>query len=422
MLSGRCEQPGSAMPAFSLRQSALACAYRGLSATAGASLSLVARGADWRERLAFGEIPGPGGGIWMHGASVGELASARVLIADLARDLPVLVTANSLTGRAAARDWGFVSCLAPFDAPGVLARFLARTRPAVQVTIENEIWPNRARLLDSAGIPRVVIGARMSERSARRWSGLQGLIRPVLRGIDTLSAQDTATEERLLGLGLRPEALVQRLQLKLLAPQAIIPGEGGAWRDVTVLAASTHEGEEEPVLDAWTTARAHVPDLRLILAPRHPARADGIAAMMAARGLDFARRSRGGDERAPLLLADTLGEMARWYERAAICVTGGSFADHGGHTPWEPAAHLCAILHGPHVSNFQADYAALDGAGASLQTDRAGLAGVIGTLVADTGLRNRMGQRARRLLDESAGDPGPLLDRIRAFVPRDTCT
>lgn len=395
--------------------SALGGLYRGLTWAAGATLPLVAafKGGDWRQRLAMeGPQPRPGG-LWIHGASVGELASARVLMAMLAQEFPVTVTANSVTGRDAAQDWGFQACLAPLDVPAALRRFLDRVRPAVQITIENEIWPNRAAALSARGVGRVVLGARMSARSARRWSRLRGLIAPVLDGIDILSAQDGATERRLLDLGLRPDAVVERLQLKLLAPAAITPGAGGPWREVTVLAASTHEGEERAIVDGWQRARDRCPDLRLILAPRHAVRGDEIAAMLAGQGLEFQRRSQGGDESAPLLLADSMGEMARWYDRAAVCVTGGSFADRGGHTPWEPAAHCCAILHGPHVANFADDYRQLGEAGGSLRVTQSELADVLGALAVDTPRRTRMGQAARAVLLRDAGDPGPLLQRIR---------
>ena len=390
--------------------------YRLASGVAGAVLPLLMRGEDGSERLARRGPEVTPGGIWIHGASVGELNSARALIADLAEDMPVIVTANSVTGRAAAQGWGLPACLAPLDVPGAVGRFLDRVRPRVQMTIENEIWPNRARLLAARGVAQVVVGARMSERSARRWARLPGLIRPVLSRIAVLSAQNAATEARLLALGLPPAALSGRLQLKLLAPARVVPQDGGPWRDLTVLAASTHEGEEEVILDAYLAARAEYPALRLILAPRHPARADQVVAIFHARGLDPARRSRGGDESAPVLLADTLGEMARWYDRAAICVTGGSFTDRGGHTPWEPAAHRCAILRGPHIANFAEDYAALDAAGASRAISAGDLARALQELARDGAACAGMGARARALLLERAGDPGPLLAAINALA------
>lgn len=397
--------------------------YRLAMAAAGLALGIGARRSPLTaERLALGDAEGPSGAVWVHGASVGELNSAQVIIHSLAAELPVIVTTNTPTGRAVARGWGLPAGLAPLDASRITRRFIRRIRPRLMVTIENEIWPNRSRLLARHGVAQVVIGARMSARSARRWARFPGLIGPVLRRIDLLSAQDPATEERLLALGLRPEALAARLNLKLLAPARIVPGAPGRWRDRTLLAASTHDGEEQLILDIWTGLRRERPDLRLILAPRHPDRGDALAALMAERGLDFARRSTGGDESAPLLLADTLGEMPRWYDAAAICVTGGSFTDRGGHTPWEPAAHGCALLHGPHVANFSDDYARLAAAGGSRATDAAGLAAVVAALAGDPESCRRMGQRARACLMAEAGDPEGLIRAILALAGDQACT
>ncbi|MTH62985.1 3-deoxy-D-manno-octulosonic acid transferase [Paracoccus shanxieyensis] len=384
----------------------------GTTALVGAGLRLSGPfgSADWRERLA---LTGPDvipGGIWLHAASVGELTSARVLAEALAAEFPLTVTTNSLTGRALARKLGYDAALAPLDVPQAVGRFLHRIEPSVLVTVENELWPNRARMADDLGVAQVVVGARMSQRSAERWGKLPRLIRPILRRIDALSAQDPGSEERLLRLGLPASALGSRLNLKLLGPAQIHPAQDGAMRPRTVLAASTHEGEDEVVLDAFAKARAAVPGLRLILAPRHPERGDAVAALLTARGLDFARRSQGGGPEAPILLADTLGEMGDWYQAAGICITCGSYADHGGHTPWEPAAWRCAILHGPNVSNHAADYADLDAADAAEAAPD--LAAALSALAQDAPRQRRMGKAARDMLLTRAGDPAPLIARI----------
>lgn len=375
---------------------------------------------DLAERLALaiGTEDVAAGGVWLHAASVGEIASARVLAAALSRHLPVQVTTNTPTGRATARGWGLRARLAPLDLPGALDRFLDRVQPRVAVTVENEIWPNRAAALETRRVPRAVIGARMSARSAAGWARAPGLIGPVLGGLAGLSAQDAASEQRLITLGLPPDRLWPRLALKLLAPAAVVPPADSALRDMTVLAASTHEGEEKLILDAYIAARARVPGLRLIVAPRHPSRADAVAGVIAGRGLRIARRSAGQDAPAPVLLVDRLGEMARWYDAAGICLTGGSLVEKGGHTPWEPAAHRCAILHGPHVENAAESYAALAEFGATRRVDGATLASTLTLLAMRPELARAMGEAAREVLDAGAGDPAPLVDRILALAAR----
>ncbi|RQP06267.1 3-deoxy-D-manno-octulosonic acid transferase [Paracoccus sp. MA] len=392
--------------------------WRGATALAGGALDLAAplAGADWRERLALSGPEAAPGGIWLHAASLGELNSVQVLAEELARDFPLVVTTNSLTGRDLARRLGHACALAPLDVPQAVGRFLDRVRPAVMVTVENELWPNRSAMAAARGVAQVVVGARISARSAARWGRLPGLIGPMLARIDALSAQDADSEARLLALGLRADALTPRLNLKLLGPARVDPGEDAPERCRTVLAASTHEGEDALMLDAWTAARAAVPELRLILAPRHPQRGDAVAALIAARGLDFARRSRGGGPGAPVLLADTLGEMALWYRAAGICITGGSFADHGGHTPWEPAAWRCAILNGPHVANHACDYADLAAAGGARPCEAAALPQALAALVQDAAGQRRMGAAARALLLARAGNPATLIARIRRLA------
>lgn len=395
--------------------------YRTLSKTAGFALSAASpfAGVELRERLALGMAPSVGGPIWVHGASVGELNSARLIVEALASRRQVLVTTNTVTGRDVVRSWGLEARLAPLDVPQALRRFLDAVQPILALTIENEIWPNRAAALRLRDIPQAVIGARMSARSARNWARAPRLIGPLLGGIDLLSAQDEDTEARLVALGLPPEALTVRTNLKLIGPAsvAVPPDTQDRWS--TWLAASTHPGEEEIVLDAHVALRKRHPEARLILAPRHPKRSDEVAALIKARGFPEARlgkQSVEDVEPAPVLLIDRLGAMDGAYAAAGICLTGGSLVDHGGHTPWEPAAYRCALLHGPHVANASASYAALDGAGASRIVDSASLPQLLDALLADPAQARAMGQAARDALDAAVPDPAELVDRLIALI------
>ena len=395
--------------------------YRSLtSLVAAAARPAAAFDSVLRERMALDDLPALPGAIWVHAASVGELNSARLIVAGLAAARPVLVTANSRTGRAVARGWGLAARLAPLDAPQAVTRFLDALRPALAVTVENEIWPNRSAALRARGIGQAVIGARMSARSARRWDRARGLIAPVLGGIDLLSAQDAATEARLIGLGLRAGALAPRTNLKLMRPASIVPPPDRPDRGTVWLAASTHPGEEETVLDAHLALRRRHPGARLILAPRHPRRADAVAAMIAARGLTMARlgqdQGEGPSGGAAVLLIDRLGAMEEAYAAAGICMVGGSLTDRGGHTPWEPAAFRCALLHGPHVANFADDYAALDAAGAAVQVSADRLAGQVGALMDAPPRRLAMGRAARAALMAAAPDPDGLVAALLSLA------
>ncbi|WP_372800521.1 3-deoxy-D-manno-octulosonic acid transferase [Paracoccus seriniphilus] len=369
-----------------------------------------------RQRLGMSPRPEQGD-IWVHGASVGELTSARPIIEALASEFRVIVTANSETGRDLVTGWGLAAYLAPLDMPGATTRFLDAVQPRLQVTLEGEFWPLRSRLLAQRRIAQAMIGARISEKSARLWSRFPGLIRPVLERLAAVSAQDPYSEARLIGLGLPRATVLPRLDLKLLTPAAIMPPESDANRRNMILAASTHQGEEEPILDAWLQARKANPELRLILAIRHPQRGDEVAALIRSRNLAVRRRSEeaeGGD----VLLADTLGEMDRWYRRAGLCIVGGSFSDHGGHTPWEPAAYRCAILHGPHIGNFVDAYGALQDAGGARLVGTESLPDVLNELSGDAVAAKAMGRAAREVLLAQAGDPDALIASLRDLAVR----
>ncbi|MBL4927419.1 3-deoxy-D-manno-octulosonic acid transferase [Fuscibacter oryzae] len=336
------------------------------------------RGGVWQR---LGQVPPPGLGprLWLHGASNGELTSARWVVERLIKARPgvqLLVTANSLTGRAMVAGWGLpgvVAALAPLDAAGAAGRVLDIWEPQALVIVENELWPSRIAAAHRRGVPVLVIGARMSERSAARWGRLRGLIGGMLARVDWLSAQDDASRTRFLALGLDPQAAGPVLALKAQAggQAAALPFAPPWPRDRVLLAASTHEGEEAIALDGFLAARDTFD--HLILAPRHPRRSEEVQTLLAARGIPFATRSKGQVPAAdtPVHLADTLGEMPAWYAMAGACLIGGTFAPKGGHTPWEPARAGCAILHGPDVSNNAAPFGALDRAGAAIRVARA---------------------------------------------------
>ncbi len=339
--------------------------------------------------------------LWVHGASNGELTSAKSLIEEALTRAPgmdILVTVNTVTARKMVANWGLPRVqvrLAPMDLRGTLKRFLRTYRPVALVTLENEIWPNRFALLQRAKTPILVAGARMSETSAKRWEALSPLLggtaKRSIAAITYLAAQDLASEQRLLQMGVPARILLPRMNLKATVEMSA-DGHKDAKafakifdRDMTFLAASTHEGEERIAIAAFAHLRKEHPSARMILAPRHPLRAGEVAEELQRAGLAFARRSQKSSPKdAPVFLADTLGEMALWYGLAGVSFVGGSLVPKGGHTPFEPAQCDSAILHGPHVSNHQAAYDALDHAEAARQvTSVEGLSETLCALMRD---------------------------------------
>lgn len=315
--------------------------------------------------------------IWLHAASNGELASARPVIDLLiAQERHVLITVNTDSALALCQGWALANVrviLAPIDLCGPTRQVMRRWDIRAHITLESDLWP--CRILETRG-PVIVLGGRLTARSAKGWQRFPELARQVLENVTYLSAQDTRSADRFSRLGLPAAACGPVVDLKAFyTPPCDGPDpelQGAFKRAETWLAASTHDGEDETVLTAHKSALQSRADLKLILAPRHPRRADDIETLIHALGLTCARRSKAADPAsAHVYLADTLGEMHLWYALAGVTFIAGSLTDRGGHTPYEPAAFGSAILHGPDTANFHAAYSRLTDAGAAIRVSTA---------------------------------------------------
>lgn len=373
------------------RRSALLAAYLAVSRraapTARSALSRrMAAGKEHAERLPerMGEaaLPRPDGPlVWFHAASVGEAVSLLELLrrlGDARPDVVRLVTTGTVTSARLLGERmpeGCIHQFVPVDVLPWVQRFLDHWRPDLAVWTESELWPAMLWETHRRGVPMMLLNARISNRTHRRWRLARGAAAALLRRFDRILAQDDLAAEQLEAIGADPARLEVTGSLKEGA--APLPhDEPERVRIVRALnsrrlwvAASTHAGEEEPVLSAHARARRTVPGLVLILAPRHPDRADAVTDLIRARGLSVARRSAGDaiETDTDVYLADTLGELGLWYRIAPVSFVGGSLADVGGHNPFEPALLGSAIIHGPHVRNFADAYAKLGRAGAAIE-------------------------------------------------------
>jgi 3-deoxy-D-manno-octulosonic-acid transferase len=333
------------------------------------------------ERMGQASLPRPSGKlVWFHAASVGEAASLLELLRRLEQGRPgvtCLVTTGTVTSARFLADRLPEHCIHQYSTVDVLPwvrSFLDHWRPDVAVWTESELWPATLRETCVRGIPMLLINARISAKSFRRWRTLRGLARALLTSFDRILAQDALAGEQLIRLGADPDRLTVVGTLKEGA--APLPDDERERLRITRafagrpvwLAASTHPGEEEVIAAAHARARRSLPMLALILAPRHPNRGDAVAELLRGRGLQVAQRSK-GEAITPdtdVYLADTLGEMGLWYRVASVSFVGGSLAEVGGHNPFEPALLGSAILHGPHVRNFVDGYRRLADADAAV--------------------------------------------------------
>ena len=338
-----------------------------------------------RDRLGWGAAhPSERGRIWLHGASVGELQAARHLIETLLDKTPhdVIVTANSATGQAMVEGWAIprvAVARAPADAFGATGRFLSRWDVRCLISLENELWPNRISTCKRRNIP--VFGAATRTPKAAETKGWKaGLIHRTLARYTRIWPQTVAHEKALtsivgsdtIGPIYDAKATVETGQLAQSFPADLQVWQG---RQI-ILAASTHAPEERLLAKAFQTAIVQNPDLRLIIAPRHPERGGQIARSLESHTISMACRSEGevvADD-TTLYIADTLHEMGKWYAAADWTIIGGTFAPKGGHTPVEPILAGSVPAFGPDMRNHQDIADTLIQKGAALQiTDEAGL-------------------------------------------------
>jgi 3-deoxy-D-manno-octulosonic-acid transferase len=367
------------------------------------------------ERYGEGTLARPAGPlVWVHGASVGELLAVIPLIERLReKDFHLLCTSGTVTSANLAEQRlpeGALHQFVPLDAPRFARRFLDHWRPDLALFVESDLWPNLIMTSATRGIPLILVNARLSERSFKRWRRFPATIAALLRRFDLCLAQSAAHAGRYRDLGAARIVTTGNLKLDVPEPPADadnLKALRAAIGERTIIAgASTHPGEETALIEAHRRLRGSFARLLTIIAPRHPDRGAGILEIVHAAGLNGKLRSRGELPAADtdVYVADTLGEMGLIYRLAPVVFVGGSLASHGGQNPIEPIKLGAAILHGPHVWNFADIYAELDKAhGAEQVSDVGKLAGRVGAWLKDPDERNVVVAAARATVARLGG-------------------
>ncbi len=360
---------------------ALLSVYRGATALARPAAMTILRKRAARgkeaperlpERLGFASAPRPDGRLfWFHAASVGETNSILPLMHELKRrhsSLNLLLTTVTVTSAkiAAARlPEGAIHQFLPLDSPRFCRRFVEHWRPDLGLFTESEIWPNLIVEASDGRAPLVLLNARMSQRSYKRWSSLSSLAKPVFSRFDLVLAQNWRFAKRLTGLGVRKTSITGNLKYDAPPPPVDARALDELRRNLgdrpIFLAASTHPGEDEMIARVHEMLHGAMPSLLTVIAPRHPDRGQGMAALLGERRLPAARRSAHEpiSEKTQIYLADTIGELGLFYSLAPLSFIGGSLVHHGGQNPIEAIKLGSGILSGPHTFNFTETYAAL---------------------------------------------------------------
>ena len=399
------------------------------------------RGESFLPRLGLKlpESPVPSGSprLWLHGVSVGEIQAAVPLVRELRTLLPqaaFIISTGTETGQTVARKHfaplGALVCYFPLDIPWAVQRYLDHLRPQVFIGLESEIWPNFLTQAHHGGVRLALVNARLSDQSLRRFLKYRRYFIDIFNLIDVVAAGSPPDLQRWKQLGLAPSRLHLTGNLKydrllqgkdesrlrefraLLATDPSHP---------VLLAASTHPGEEDAVLDAYQELLAPYPALELILAPRHPERAPDLERWLSRRGLSYQlwTRLRSGREtrRHPVVIIDTIGDLFTLYGAADVAFIGGSLVPHGGQNLLEPAAWGRVPLYGPHLNNFLWAQAILEEVGAGIMvTDAASLARAVRQLLDHPEIRDDLGRRAQAALIPHQGASRRQAELIATLV------
>lgn len=371
--------------------------------------------------------------IHFHAVSVGEtLAAAPVvkLLAQQHADLSISLSVTTPTGREQAQkhlsDIARISYL-PFDNPGSVKRFLQRIQPDLLVMVETELWPNLIYQCHSSNIPTLLMNGRMSAKSARSYKRMPALTKGMMSQINIVLAQFQGDARRFIELGCVADAVSTLGNLKF---DAVLSDEmrlrASGLRDNWLakrrvwIAASTHPGEEESLLEIHKQLRKQFPDLLLILVPRHPERKSELESLISSKELPWIVRSELAEDSAlnddiSILLVDTLGELNLFYGMADLAFVGGSLVPHGGHNPIEPALWSLPIFSGQYCHNFLEISQQLAEAGSLQQcaNDKELLDG-LANLLEQTDSREKVGKKSQQVVAANQGS----LDRQKAQIER----
>jgi 3-deoxy-D-manno-octulosonic-acid transferase len=357
--------------------------------------------------------------IWVHAVSVGEVLAATQLIRELKAALPgwvVAVSTTTETGQLLATERLTESPVfyLPLDFRFTVRRYLRVLQPKMLVLMESELWPRLIYECAKGGIPVVVANARVSDRSFPRYMRLRRLWRPFLEMISLLLAQSQETAERLVKIG----ALAERVHVMGNLKYDVRIGSESALTEMlrkrlpvgskVVVCGSTLEGEEEVLLEAWRTVLAAKPSAVMVLAPRHPDRFAGVAAMVAGSNFAWVRasefRMRPDTVAAgSVFLLDTIGDLASIYGLAAVAFVGGSLVAKGGHNPLEPAQFAVPVVMGSSFENFRDVVEGMRADDAIRIVSPEMLAETLIAMLRDTDDARALGERGRAVFEAQAG-------------------
>jgi 3-deoxy-D-manno-octulosonic-acid transferase len=374
--------------------------------------------------------------IWVHAVSVGETIAAKSLLKSLKERFPekkIVLSSVTETGRSIAVKLEEVDlCIYfPFDYGFAVRKTLSAINPSCIIIVETEIWPNFLRFAGYRKIPVILVNGRISDRSFKKYKQFRWLFRRFLANISAFCMQSEEDARRIIEIGAPPGRVNNAKNLKYdIILSRFSPEKCREMREeyhippeISVLTAgSTHQGEEEIVINAYNTLIHENRKLLLVLAPRHPERAAKVIEILQRQGVSCTLRSdldeRSGTLRnGEVLLLDTVGELMRFYALSDLVFVGGSLVPVGGHNVLEPSSLRKPVLFGPHMSNFKEIVSLVLKYGGGVQVaDGRELEAAVRSLLDDEMKRNEIGSNGKKLLEENSGATKRHMEIIASFL------
>jgi 3-deoxy-D-manno-octulosonic-acid transferase len=390
------------------------------------------KSSSWTRKLKnqLGYVPKTSGKvIWFHCVSVGEFNAAKPLIDKIFLKFPrhqIVITTTTITGSEAVESHykkRVIHCFFPFDVPFIISLFLKKIKPIACILLETEIWPNLITKLKHQNIPTMLVNARLSDRSFKKYNKFSPkLVSSTLNSLSIICSQNESSSKRFISLGASRKNIIITGNLKFDSNDPNNLKTIQALKNITgdrkiVTFASTREGEEMQIIKSYLALKSKFNALLLII-PRHPERFNEVFNMAKENGLNVKRRSLAGhcEQDTDILIGDSMGEMMSYYSISDIAFIGGSLTNNGGQNMLEAASLSKPIIFGPSVFNFEEISKKLLDDGSAIQVSSAEeLMKTISELLLDNEKRKLIGQSAKNTFENNRGATTKI---FKAIAPR----
>lgn len=357
--------------------------------------------------------------IVFYGVSVGEVIALENLIKKTKEtfDNKIVVCTGTQTGQEIAKKKlgevaDFITYF-PFDFPFCIGHFLNKVNPKTIIVAETELWPNFARLVKNRGINLLIINGRISDRTYNSYKKLSFFFKPVLRNYTRILTQSEQDNQKLISIGADPKTTAVMGNLKFDITKKECDFDLGQGR--IIIAGSTHSTEDELIIPVFEKIKKEFPDVKLLVAPRHPERHEAVKKLIEKTGLNWGLRSKGDrfDDK-EIIMLDTMGELGKVYALCHFAIMGGSFNKTGGHNPLEATVFEKPVISGKCIHNFKDIFALLTQTNAAkLVADAQELEDYMRKLLSDNDFYNKCCEDCKNVFEANQGALDRVIDTIK---------